>query len=100
MGALELRKNSNENIKIAETLKNIGDVYKHEERFDLAIEAYDGCLKIRRSHLGNNCEEAVADVLIARGMAVKGTNKEEAKESYQEALTIRKQLFDKSDDRV
>merc|ERR1712003_57163 len=98
--ALKIRKMNNDNIKIAETLKNIGDVHKQEEEFHLATQCYDECLRLRRHKLGSHCEE-VAEVLIARGTTQKDNqNNKEAKQFYEEALTIRIQLYSESDDRV
>merc|ERR1712048_1215088 len=98
--ALTIRKRQLDNLKVSETLKNIGDVHKKEDRFDLATECYDECLRIRRHELGNSNEQ-VADALVAMGKVQQEMERfEEAKQNFKEALLICTKLYGESDDRV
>lgn len=65
-GALRIRKLQEDHIKVSETLKNIGNVHREKQEFELAIECYEECLRIRRAELGDD-HEKVADALIAMG---------------------------------
>jgi len=99
--ALKIRKQQDDNIKVADTLKNIGSVHKDKEEFELAIECYEECLRIRRNDLGSE-HEKVADILISMGDAYREIplQIDEARNSYQEALDIKKQLLGDHDESV
>jgi len=66
--ALRIRKLREDHIKVSETLKNIGNVHREKREYELAIECYEECLRIRRAELGDD-HEKVADALIAMGNA-------------------------------
>lgn len=82
--ALRIRKHHKDNVKVSETLKNIGNVHREKREYELAIECYDNCLKIRRSELGDN-HEKVAEALIAMGIVHGDMNSStDAMECYKE----------------
>ena len=64
--ALRVRKLFGDRIKEAETLKNIGNVHRERNEFELALEHYDDCLSIRIAELGRD-NECVADALMSLG---------------------------------
>jgi tetratricopeptide (TPR) repeat protein len=82
--ALRIRKLLNDRIKVSETLKNIGNVHREKQEYELAIECYEECLRIRRSELGDD-HEKVADALIAIGNVQSDLgNTDEAMRSYED----------------
>lgn len=98
--ALRIRKLNEDNLKAADTLKNIGNVHREKQEFELAIECYEECLRIRRSEVGDE-HEKVADALIALGNVKSDmSDHERAMVCYQEALQIRMLLYGDYDDRV
>jgi len=98
--ALRIRKLHEDPVKVSETLKNIGNVHREKQEFELAVECYDEVLRIRRTELGDN-HEKLADALVAMGNVQGDMNSnEEAMESYKEALTIRIRLFGEQDESV
>ena len=64
--ALRIRKAHKDDVKVSETLKNIGNVHREKQEHVLAVECYEECLRIRRNELGDD-HEKVADALIAIG---------------------------------
>ena len=64
--ALQVRKALGDRTKEAETLKNIGHVYREKNDYDLALEQYEECLGILTEEKGRD-SDAVADILIAMG---------------------------------
>merc|ERR1712113_479929 len=97
--ALRIRKLHQDNVKVSEVLKNIGNVHREKEELELAIECYKECLRIRRAEPG--LEEKVADALIAMGNIQSDMQRtEEAMQSYQEALKIRTLVFGEHDESV
>jgi tetratricopeptide (TPR) repeat protein len=82
--ALRIRKLLNDRIKVSETLKNIGNVHREKQEYELAIECYEECLRIRRSELGDD-HEKVADALIAIGNVQSDVgNSDDAMRSYED----------------
>jgi tetratricopeptide (TPR) repeat protein len=82
--ALRIRKLHEDHVKVSETLKNIGNVHREKQEYELAVECYTECLRIRRAELGDN-HEKLADALIAMGNVQSDMNAtEEAMESYKE----------------
>ena len=99
--ALRIRKIQGDKIKISETLKNIGNVHREKQEYDLAKECYEECLRVRKEELGESEDDRVADALIAIGNVYSDMNQPaQAMESYQEALAIRSRLFGDSDESV
>eukprot|EP00980_Cylindrotheca_fusiformis_P027908 scaffold22568_cov125-Cylindrotheca_fusiformis.AAC.5 len=98
--ALRIRKLQEDNVKVSETLKNIGNVHREKKEHILAVRCYEECLRIRRTELGEE-HEKVADALIAMGN-VFGDMKQndDAMRSYQEALRIRTLVFGEQDESV
>ena len=98
--ALRIRKLQEDHIKVSETLKNIGIVHREKQEYDLAVECYEECLRIRIAELGPE-HEKVADALIAMGMVLGDMEKpEDSMRSYQEALRIRTTVFGEHDENV
>ena len=86
--ALRIRKLNNDSVKISETLKNIGNVHREKQEFELSIECYEECLRIRREELGDESEK-LADALIAMGNVLSDMDStEEAMETYKEGTSI------------
>ena len=82
--ALRIRRLHEEPVKVAETLKNLGDTHAAKDENELAMECYKECLRIRQRELGDRHEE-VADVLIAVGDTHSQLDSfEEAMHSYHE----------------
>jgi tetratricopeptide (TPR) repeat protein len=82
--ALRIRKLLNDRIKVSETLKNIGNVHREKQEFELAIECYEECLRIRRAELGDD-HEKVADAFIAIGNVQSDLgNTDDAMRSYED----------------
>uniref|UniRef100_A0A7S4J993 NB-ARC domain-containing protein n=2 Tax=Odontella aurita TaxID=265563 RepID=A0A7S4J993_9STRA len=98
--ALRIRKLNEDNLKAADTLKNIGNVHREKQEYELAVECYEECLRIRKSEVGDE-HEKVADALIALGNVKSDmSNHDRAMGCYQEALQIRMLLYGDYDDRV
>jgi tetratricopeptide (TPR) repeat protein len=98
--ALRIRKLHRDNVKVSETLNNIGNVHREKQEFELALECYEECLRIRRAELGDG-NEKVADALIAMGNVQSDLDwTQEALDSYKEALAIRNVLFGEQDEKV
>uniref|UniRef100_A0A7S1UWN8 NB-ARC domain-containing protein n=1 Tax=Grammatophora oceanica TaxID=210454 RepID=A0A7S1UWN8_9STRA len=98
--ALRIRKTHKDDVKVSETLKNIGNVHREKQEHDLAVECYEECLRIRRSELGDD-HEKVADALIAIGNVRSDLEQiEQAMEAYNEALKIRTLVHGENDERV
>jgi tetratricopeptide (TPR) repeat protein len=98
--ALRIRKLQEDNVKVSETLKNIGNVHREKQEQVLAVKCYEECLRIRRTELGED-HEKVADALIAMGNVYGDIKKnDEAMRSYQEALRIRTMVFGEQDESV
>ena len=64
--SLEVRKLVGDKLREADTLVNIGNLHRERKEFQLAIQHYDECLKMRISALGRN-HGSVADVLMSQG---------------------------------
>jgi tetratricopeptide (TPR) repeat protein len=87
-------------VKVSETLKNIGNVHREKQEHELAVECYEECLRIRRSELGDD-HEKVADALIAIGNVRSDMeNIDEAMRAYKEAYKIRTLVHGENDERV
>ena len=98
--ALRIRKTHKDDVKVSETLKNIGNVHREKQEHELAVECYEECLRIRRSELGDD-HEKVADALIAIGNVRSDMeNIDDAMRAYQEALKIRTLVHGENDERV
>lgn len=98
--ALRIRKTHKDDVKVSETLKNIGNVHREKQEHELAVECYEECLRIRRSELGDD-HEKVADALIAIGNVRSDMeNIEEAMRAYKEAHKIRSLVHGEKDERV
>lgn len=86
--ALRTRKLQDDHIKVSETLNNIGNVHREKQEFDLALECYEECLRIRRNELGDG-NEKVADALIAIGNVQSDMGfPDDAMDSYKEGQNI------------
>ena len=82
--ALRIRKLREDHIKVSETLKNIGNVHREKLEYELALECYEECLRIRRAELGDD-HEKVADALIAIGNVQSDMgNSDDAMRSYED----------------
>jgi tetratricopeptide (TPR) repeat protein len=82
--ALRIRKLQQDNVKVSETLNNIGNVHREKQEYELAIECYEECLRIRRAELGNESAK-VADALIAMGNVQSDMDyTDDAMDSYKE----------------
>lgn len=82
--ALRIRKLQDDHIKVSETLNNIGNVHREKQEFDLSLECYEECARIRRAELGDSSEK-VADALIAIGNVQSDMDfTEDAMDSYKE----------------
>ena len=98
--ALSIRKKYGDKDKIFETLKNIGNVHREEEEYDLALECFDECLHIRREE-NDEDDDKVAEILIEIGHVFTDLeNGDEALQTFNEALDVRIRLFGDSDDKV
>lgn len=98
--ALRIRKAHKDDVKVSETLKNIGNVHREKQEHELAVECYEECLRIRRSELGDD-HEKVADALIAIGNVRSDMERiDDAMRAYQEALQIRTVVHGENDERV
>ena len=98
--ALRIRKLDNSDVKISETLKNIGNVHREKLDHELAIECYEECLRIRRRELGDD-HGKVADTLIAIGNVCSDMEHvDDAIRVYHEALQIRTLIYGMNDERV
>lgn len=98
--ALRIRKKHKDKIKVSETLNNIGNVHREKEDYNVAVQCYQECLRIRRAELGDR-HEKVADSLIALGNVYGDMKKtEEGMQAYQEALKVRTKVFGERDERV
>lgn len=98
--ALRIRKLNEDYVKASDTLKNIGNVHREKPEYELAIECYEECLRIRRKELGDD-HEKVADALIALGNIRSDMEEHHgAMICYQEALTIRILCHGDTDERV
>ena len=64
--ALQVRKALGQRAKEAETLQNIGNVYREKGEYDIALEQYEESLGIMAEEKGRD-SDAVADILIAMG---------------------------------
>merc|ERR1712194_917870 len=86
--ALKVRKLLRDRLKEADTLSNIGNLHRERNEFDLALQRYNDCLKIRIFELGRN-NPSVADAFVALGNVQSDMdNPEEALSYYREALQI------------
>ena len=98
--ALRIRKTHKDDVKVSETLKNIGNVHREKQEHELAVECYEEGLRIRRSELGDD-HEKVADALIAIGNVRSDMeNIDEAMRAYKEAHKIRILVHGENDERV
>lgn len=64
--ALKVRKSLSDQLKEADTLTNLGNLYRERNEFDLAVQSYNDCLNIRIAVLGRK-NQSVADALMALG---------------------------------
>ena len=64
--SLKVRKAVGDKLKEADTLLNLGNLYKGRKEFESACQHYDDCLKIRKSELGE-VHQSVADILMELG---------------------------------
>jgi len=64
--SLKVRKAVGDKLKEADTLLNLGNLYKERKEFDSACQHYDDCLKIRKSERGE-VHQSVADILMELG---------------------------------
>jgi tetratricopeptide (TPR) repeat protein len=64
--ALHIRRALGKHMKEAEALKNIGNVYREKNEYDLALDQYEECLSIITEEEGRD-SEAIVDILIAMG---------------------------------
>ena len=71
--ALRVRRALGSRSQEAETLKNIGHVYREKNEFDMALEQYEECLCIITEEEGKE-SEAVVDVLIEMGNVASDMN--------------------------
>lgn len=86
--------------KVSETLAIMGKVYGKKNEFDLALESYQECLRIRRSELGgpNDDEAKIVDALVAMGQVQSYMeHHDDARQSFREALKIRTRNFGEND---
>ncbi|CAB9520739.1 Kinesin light chain [Seminavis robusta] len=95
--ALRIRKLQEDQVKVSETLRNIGNVHREKEEHELAIECYEECLRLRKLELGER-HAKVADALVGLGNVKSDQGKHaEASQSYEEALSIRRECFGEED---
>ena len=82
--ALQIREKNEEYAKAADTLQQIGDIFRSGQQFELAIQCYKECLRISCLELGDD-NESIADGYIALGniQSVVGKH-QDACASYQE----------------
>ena len=87
--ALKVRKALGDKLKEAETLLNVGNLYRERDEFRQACEHYDECLNIRTAELGR-ITQPIAEVLMALGNVQSDMeNPEKAVSHYREG-----ELFD------
>jgi tetratricopeptide (TPR) repeat protein len=79
--ALRVRRATRDRLKEAETLKNVGNVYRERNELKLALEQYEECLGIITEAKGRD-SEAVVDVLIAMGSIMSDMNLHEGAMSH------------------
>lgn len=88
--ALSSRKMTQDHLKVAATLQNIGNVHKKRQEFDQAIECYDECLRVRTVKLGAD-HDTVGDAWIALGnMHTESDHIADATDCYEEAVRIKR----------
>ena len=64
--AYQIRLGMGDLVKTSESLMNLGNVYREKEDYDMALECYNECLKIRKMGMGDK-HEKVACALVGIG---------------------------------
>jgi tetratricopeptide (TPR) repeat protein len=86
--SLELRKSIGDKLREADTLVNIGNLFRERKDYEHALHQYNKCLMMRITALGRN-HTSVAEVLMAIGNVHGDMNNiSDALDRYREAVEI------------
>lgn len=98
--SLRIHQLHKDQLKVANTMKHIGDLYKKQKRYEVCLECYEESARIRKAE-NISKDETLAEYFILLGNLKSDMKKyDEALGHYQEAFDLRCQIFGNIDDRV